>query len=59
MPYYNICPDCGSNLDPGESCDCQSEKEENDSDDDQLWEMRAALKRPEEHRARIRPYMLG
>lgn len=21
MAYYNICPNCGSNLDPGETCD--------------------------------------
>lgn len=26
MPYYNSCPYCGSNLDPGETCDCQREK---------------------------------
>lgn len=26
MAYYNICPNCGSNLDPGEKCDCQREK---------------------------------
>lgn len=25
MAYYNTCPNCGSNLDPGETCDCQSE----------------------------------
>lgn len=25
--YFNICPICGANLDPGERCDCQ-EKEE-------------------------------
>lgn len=24
--YYNVCPDCGANLDPGERCDCKSEK---------------------------------
>ena len=24
MAYYNVCPVCGSNLDPGERCDCQS-----------------------------------
>lgn len=24
MAYYNVCPDCGSNLDPGERCDCQN-----------------------------------
>lgn len=23
MAYYNVCPDCGSNLDPGEFCDCK------------------------------------
>lgn len=58
MPYYNTCPNCGSSLDPGESCDCQDEKEETNSDN-QLWEMRAPTQRPEEHRARIRPHMLG
>ena len=26
MAYYNICPDCGSNLDPGEKCTCSAEK---------------------------------
>lgn len=26
MPYYHICPDCGSSLDPGERCDCQDEE---------------------------------
>jgi len=25
MAYYNVCPDCGSNLDPGERCDCKTE----------------------------------
>lgn len=32
---YHTCPECGANLDPGESCDCQDEKEPdqcNDSD---------------------------
>lgn len=23
MPYYNQCRYCGSNLDPGERCECQ------------------------------------
>ena len=23
MAYYNTCSNCGSNLDPGETCDCQ------------------------------------
>lgn len=27
MAYYKTCPDCGAALDPGEKCDCQSEKE--------------------------------
>ena len=26
MAYYNTCPNCGANLDPGESCDCKREK---------------------------------
>lgn len=26
MAYYRVCPNCGSNLDPGEKCDCQTEK---------------------------------
>lgn len=27
MPYYNTCPECGANLDPGEKCDCRSSGE--------------------------------
>ena len=23
MAYYNTCPNCGSNLDPGEQCNCE------------------------------------
>lgn len=23
MPYYRVCPHCGDNLDPGETCDCR------------------------------------
>lgn len=26
MAYYNTCPNCGCNLDPGEKCDCENEK---------------------------------
>ncbi len=26
MSYYRTCPDCGAHLDPGEVCDCQTEK---------------------------------
>ena len=25
--YYDTCSICGANLDPGEPCDCQKEKE--------------------------------
>lgn len=25
--YYNVCEFCGAHLDPGETCDCQKEKE--------------------------------
>lgn len=25
--YYKVCPDCGVNLDPGESCDCKRESD--------------------------------
>lgn len=28
MPYYIICPRCGSHLDPGERCDCQDKSQE-------------------------------
>lgn len=26
--YGYICPECGAHLDPGEPCDCRSEKEQ-------------------------------
>lgn len=26
--YGYICPECGAHLDPGENCDCRSEKEQ-------------------------------
>ena len=26
MAYYRECPECGSNLDPGEKCECVREK---------------------------------
>lgn len=29
MPYYNTCPRCGSNLDPGERCECEREQRKN------------------------------
>lgn len=28
MAYYNVCPICKSNLDPGEKCDCQLRREQ-------------------------------
>ncbi len=28
MAFYNECPVCGCNLDPGEKCDCQDVREE-------------------------------
>lgn len=28
MAYFNTCPNCGSNLDPGEKCDCLDERTE-------------------------------
>lgn len=30
MAYYNTCPNCGSNLDPGEKCDCTNESQTNE-----------------------------
>ncbi len=28
MAYYTTCPHCGANLDPGEKCECQNNKED-------------------------------
>lgn len=28
MAFYDTCPICGANLDPGERCDCQEKKEQ-------------------------------
>ena len=28
MAYFHVCPRCGSNLDPGEICDCEVNQEE-------------------------------
>lgn len=25
-PYFNTCPNCGANLDPGERCDCETRR---------------------------------
>lgn len=27
MAYYNVCPNCGSHLNPGERCTCSEETE--------------------------------
>lgn len=32
MPYYYECPYCGAALDPGETCDCQSESASENAD---------------------------
>lgn len=32
MAYYNTCPYCGSNLDPGERCDCLEEREKKEKE---------------------------
>lgn len=26
MAYFYVCPECGSHLDPGETCDCKREQ---------------------------------
>lgn len=31
MGFYTPCPYCGSNLDPGEKCDCQNKKAKEDN----------------------------
>lgn len=41
--YYNECPLCGANLDPGEPCDCQEEKKS---------KKKLQLKNQREHRNR-------
>lgn len=28
MAFYNVCPYCGANLDPGERCDCKEQQNE-------------------------------
>lgn len=28
MAFYNVCPYCGANLDPGERCDCKEQQSE-------------------------------
>lgn len=36
MAHYNVCPNCGGNLDPGEKCDCRNEKQEDSRNEDNL-----------------------
>ncbi len=36
MAYFNQCPVCKANLDPGEKCDCDRKHEENKQLFDQL-----------------------
>lgn len=31
MSYYNVCEHCGSNLNPGEKCDCMEQQEGNET----------------------------
>ena len=33
MQYYT-CERCGANLDPGEKCDCENEKEKSDENEE-------------------------
>ena len=33
MPYYIICPHCGSHLDPGERCDCEEKEQQETADE--------------------------
>jgi len=32
MCYYHECPECGANLDPGETCDCRKPAKEKTAD---------------------------
>ena len=45
MPYYRTCPYCKSNLDPGESCDCQK-KDAPPSDHGEASQQRNEAKPP-------------
>lgn len=38
MAYYNICPNCGSALDPGEKCDCEYEKASEQKKKQKFWD---------------------
>ncbi len=32
-PFFNLCPQCGAHLDPGERCDCENEDAAGEADD--------------------------
>lgn len=49
--YYNVCPKCGANLDPGEICDCCVEAAKHVSSFEE--ELRALLVIPEESGSQI------
>ena len=38
MSYYNICPDCGARLDPGERCDCKDRAPGSDPNEAETWQ---------------------
>ena len=37
MAYYKQCPNCGANLDPGETCECQAAKAEEINEERQAY----------------------
>lgn len=37
MAYYYVCPDCGSHLDPGETCDCKKRQPEEEHSKIVFW----------------------
>lgn len=37
--YYNVCPECGAHLDPGEPCDCKDEKLRMDEEYERMFRM--------------------
>lgn len=49
MAYYRVCPDCGSNLDPGEICDCKIQRMKQPEEAAAEWERKGG----ERHERRI------
>lgn len=45
MAYYNICPECGAYLDPGETCDCVFQREYKRKQEMKVAKRRAAAER--------------